>query len=175
MKRKNLYNAVGLVVLLAWMAVELLAGAIPERATGHAALATLAVLLIFVVWTLVCAARLRLPPKLGLLCGVAAILRMALGFLPGGDGVVARAVTPEGMELAVTQEYDGEPYRVSFYARAPDGGQSRFYYEHEDTRWWRGLSRIRVAEDGRTATVYRTFWPVARYDIAAASFTLMRR
>lgn len=84
---------------------------------------------------------------------------LALVFLlvmPGGDGVVARAVTANGIELCIAQEhtgYLGEPYYVSLYIRKPKQNWEWFYVDHEDVRWFR--SHIDVDEITGTALVKR--------------------
>jgi hypothetical protein len=82
---------------------------------------------------------------------------------PGGDGVVARAVTSEGIECLVTQEWNGwtEPYTVSFYSRPEGGDWGWNYIDHESLRWSScelvedpGSGIVRVMEGGRTWAVY---------------------
>ena len=57
---------------------------------------------------------------------------------PGGDGVLAKVVTTEGVECLVTQTWNGwtEPYTVSFYSRAKGGDWGWCYVDHESDRWW---------------------------------------
>ena len=70
---------------------------------------------------------------------------------PGGDGVVARIETADGVECMVTQTWNGwtEPYQVSFYSR-PEGGEWGWcYIDHESMRWTScscPISRLKMAD-----------------------------
>jgi hypothetical protein len=82
---------------------------------------------------------------------------------PGGDGVLAKVVTTEGVECLVIQTWNGwtEPYTVSFYSRAKGGDWGWCYVDHESDRWWncelvedvdKGV--VRVLERGRLRAEY---------------------
>jgi hypothetical protein len=93
-------------------------------------------------------------------------------FSPGGNRIIARATAPDGTEMCLVQVYEGEPYNVSFYYRPPGGRWGWFYYDHEDTRWWRG--RIRLSADGKKAVITRFWRPVAEFEIPSERFTIVR-
>jgi hypothetical protein len=91
---------------------------------------------------------------------------------PGGDGVVARTVTSDGVECLVTQRWNGwtEPYTVSFYSRPEGGDWGWNYIAHESFRWAScelvedpDSGIVRVMEGGRT-------W--AEYDNREGTFSL---
>ena len=67
-------------------------------------------------------------------------------FLPLPPSIIARTRAPDGTELCLTQKYD-DFYQVSFYYRRTGQPWGWFYYDHEDTRWWRGS--IALCADGR--------------------------
>lgn len=70
---------------------------------------------------------------------------------PGGDGVLARVVTTEGVECVVTQRWNdwAEPYTVEFFSRDRDGDWGWCYIDHESDRWW----SCELVEDGDTGAV----------------------
>ena len=174
MKTRTPYTGIGVLVLIAWIVVELSAGTVAETVGGLAMGVFMLSFLVFGVSTLVYLVRLQRPPVTGLLCGLLATGLCLFGILPGGDGVVDHVTAPDGTEMMITQTHNGEPYSVGFYARKAGGGWGWFYYEHEDTRWLRGLRHIRLSDDNRTATIYRLLWPVATFDLEHEIFTLLR-
>ena len=67
---------------------------------------------------------------------------IALAFLaivqPGGSGVIASKILPDGSEYKVVQtcNWSVEPYTVSFYMRSPGQKWGWCYMDHEASRWW---------------------------------------
>lgn len=171
---KTIYSVLGFGTLLSWLGLELSSGATRDMEAGWCLLVFLFAGLAFVVGSLVWLASLRLPPLAGLVPGCLGLALMLYGILPGGDGVVERVVATDGTELIIEQRSGSEPYAVDFCFRKAGGGWKSFYYEHEDTRWIRGLSHIRLSADQKQATVYRTFWPVATFDLEREAFTIHR-
>ncbi|MDQ6632387.1 MAG: hypothetical protein M3Y82_11650 [Verrucomicrobiota bacterium] len=47
-----------------------------------------------------------------------------------------------------------------------------FYYDHEAMRW--NFAKIKLAPDGKRASICSDFREVARFDIPTESFTLLR-
>ena len=98
----------------------------------------------------------------------------AYGFLPGKNVIIARAQTSDGVDLCVlhTSNYSAEPYTIGFYYKKPNHPWGWFYYEHEDTRWFRG--NIELNEDESTAYIKRGSTIVATFDLTTDSFTIKR-
>lgn len=94
--------------------------------------------------------------------------------MPGKDVIIARATTPDGVDLCVTHKsnYSIEPYTVSFYFKRPNQPWGWFYYEHEDTRWFRGS--IELNDEGTMAFIKRGRSVVATFDLTTDSFTIKR-
>jgi hypothetical protein len=174
MKASVAYSTLGMLLLISWLSIELSAGTVAESKSGYATLVYLLGFISFVICTLAFFICLRRPPITGFVFGMLAVGLGLFGILPGGDGIVEHITSPDGTEMMITQEHNGEPYSVGFYFRKKGGNWGWFYYEHEDTRWYRSLSHIRLTEDARSATVYRLFWPVATFDLEQESFTLLR-
>lgn len=174
MTTKIIYTLLGAGTLLSWLGEELSAGTTREMVTGWCFLAFLGAGLGFVLGTLVWLALLRMPPLAGLIPGCLGLALMLYGILPGGDGVVEHVVATDGTELMIEQRSGGEPYAVDFWFRKGGGDWKSFYYEHEDTRWIRGLRHIRLSADQKQATVYRLLWPVATFDLVKETFTIHR-
>lgn len=175
MAMRLLYIALGTLTLLLWVLLEVISGTVKDVVAGSCALLSIVAGLAFVAMTLYwMALRRRLPPLVGLVVGILGLLLVLHALLPGGEGVVDRRLTANGTEMVATQSYDGEPYRVHFYFRRPGGKWGWFYYEHEDTRWIRGLSHIRLSADQQQATLCRLFLPVATFDLQKETFTIRR-
>lgn len=174
MNLKAIYIVLGAATLLSWLGIELSAGTVREIHLGWCLLVFLVVGLAFMAGTVLWLAFRRCPPLAGLVPGALGVAVMLYGVLPGGGGVVERVATRDGVELMLVQRDGGEPYSVDFYFRKPGGDWGWFYYEHEDTRWIRGLSHIRLSADQKQATVYRLFWPVASFDVGQETFTIHR-
>ncbi|MGV3661745.1 MAG: hypothetical protein ACO1TE_16280 [Prosthecobacter sp.] len=174
MKTKTIYTLLGVFTLLAWLGLELTAGTTREIVSGWFLLAFLLSGLAFILGSLLWLVFLRKPPLAGLVCGCIGLALMLHGILPGGEGVVERVAANDGTEMMIVQRYGGEPYSVGFYFRKAGGDWGQFYYEHEDMRWIRGLSHIRLSADQKQATVYRLFWPVAMFDLEKETFTIHR-
>lgn len=92
----------------------------------------------------------------------------------GNNRIIARVTARDGTEMCLVQRYDGPTeYNISFYERKPgEKNWGWFYYEHEDARWWAG--KLTLSADGNEAVIWRTLFPVARFDIANESFQLER-
>jgi hypothetical protein len=101
-----------------------------------------------------------------------AVAWLVVSFTVGGRGIVALAVAPDGTEMCVIETPGGETHQTGFYYRRPGQPWGWFYYEHEDSHWWAG--RIRVSDDGKRAVVYRSFLPVAYFDLPTERFTIVR-
>jgi transglutaminase-like putative cysteine protease len=94
---------------------------------------------------------------------------------PGGNGVLSRAVAPDGSEMCLVQGYSGkpwQPYRISFYCRRPGQNWVWYYYDHKDTRWWYGS--IKLDKNGTHATIRRLLRSVSYFDLPTESLTLVR-
>ncbi len=174
MTTRTIYIFLGATTLLSWLGLELSAGTTREMVSGGFLLSFLLAGLAFILSTLLWLVFLRRPPVAGLIPGCLGLALMLHGILPGGEGVVERVVTADGTELMIEQRHGGEPYSVDFYFRKAGKPWGRFYYEHEDTRWIRGLSHIRLSSDQKQATLYRLFWPVATFDMVNETFTIHR-
>jgi hypothetical protein len=105
---------------------------------------------------------------------VGSVFFAAYSMAPGKNIIIARATTLDGVEMCVTHKsnYSVEPYTVSFYYKRPGQPWGGFYYEHEDTRWFRGS--IEVNDDGTMAIIKRGRSVVATFDLATDSFTIKR-
>lgn len=105
---------------------------------------------------------------------VSGICTLVYGFLPGKNVIIARATAPDGTALCVTHKsnYSMEPYTVGFCFKRPDLPWGRFYFEHEDTRWFRGS--IEFDDKGTTALIKRGWRTVATFDLVTDSFTIRR-
>lgn len=171
---KIVYAILGAGTLLSWIGLELSSGATRDMVAGWCMVVFLLAGLAFVLGTLVWLTLLRMPPLVGLIPGCLGLALMLYGILPGGDGVVEHVVATDGTELIIEQRHGSEPYSVDFCFRKKGGGWKSFYYEHEDTRWIRGLSHIRLSADQKQATVYRLLWPVATFDMEREAFTIHR-
>lgn len=174
MTTKTIYAVLGVGTLLSWLGLELSSGATREMMAGWCMAAFLLAGMAFILGTIFWLASLQMPPLAGLAPGCLGLALMLYGILPGGEGVVERVVATDGTELIIEQRSGGEPYAVDFCFRKAGGDWKSFYYEHEDTRWIRGLSHIRLSADQKQVTVYRTFWPVATFDMEREAFTIHR-
>ena len=106
-----------------------------------------------------------------LLGGVFALI---YAFLPGKNVIIARTVAPDGTDMCVVHKsnYSMEPYTIGFYFKHPGQPWGWFYYEHEDTRWFRGS--IELNAEGTTALIKRGWKTVATFDLTTDSFTIKR-
>ena len=106
-----------------------------------------------------------------ILIPIIVLYRLLYPFLPGGDGILARITTPEGIELCVIQKsnYSFEPYTVSFYFKRPGQLWGWFYYEHQDTRWDSGS--IELNSEGTVAIIKRGASTVAMFDLVTERFS----
>jgi hypothetical protein len=102
--------------------------------------------------------------------GVGTILFLVL---PGGDKIIARATSEEGVEMCIAQKYRSDPYNVTFFRKRPGEEWGSFYYDHEDLRWLRG--RIEINEDSSEALIYKGRRIVAKYDITNDSFKRIKK
>ncbi len=74
----------------------------------------------------------------------------------GSPRVVARAVAPDGTELCVVQEANHditEPFTTSVVYRKPGGDWGWFYYDHQDTYWGYGMTKIDL--DAKRISIFR--------------------
>ncbi len=92
----------------------------------------------------------------------------------GSPRIVARAVTPEGIEMCIVQRcnWSGEPFTTSFVFRKPGGRWGWFYYDHQDTYWGSGHALINT--NTALAVFYRRGAPAVSFDWAAETYTLHR-
>jgi hypothetical protein len=88
--------------------------------------------------------------------------------------IVARAVTPDGIEMCVLQRctWDVEFFNTCFVFHKPGQPWKWFYYDHEDDYW--GTARFTLDMDGRVATVYRRGKPAITFDWQRELYTLHR-
>jgi hypothetical protein len=92
-------------------------------------------------------------------------------FLPGGDKIIARVTSENGVEMCITQKY-GDFYEIRFFRKRPGEEWGAFYYDHQDLRWLRG--RIEINEKSSEALIYKGGTVVAKYDIRNDSFERMQ-
>lgn len=167
---------VGVIALvLSVGGVELLAGTRMEAACPVFLLAVMACIVALIPLSLAAVVRRRRAGFAGFSAAVFGCVWFILSFGPGGDRVISRTTTSDGTDMCVIQQFTGhwgESYQVGFYYRRPGQQWGSFYYDHEDTRWW--LGSIRVAADGKRATIRRFLLPVAYFDIPTESFTSVR-
>lgn len=110
-----------------------------------------------------------------LMLAVASAAQLVRDHGPGGDGVVARLETADGVECFVHQSWNdwSEPYTISLYYRVQSGDRGWCYIEHEDHRWrdcelTHDASRnvVRATEHGKLR---------AELDVRERSFALFDR
>lgn len=106
---------------------------------------------------------------------VALTAGVVLGFRHlSGPRVVARAVTPDGVEMCIVQQcnWNAEPFTTSFMYRQLGGVWRRFYYDHQDTYW--GSGHASLDTNARVAVFYRGSSPAVTFDWATETYTLHR-
>lgn len=100
----------------------------------------------------------------------------ACGFLAhiAKPRVVARAITPEGVEMCVVQHcnWNAELFTTAFYYHQPGTNWGWFYYDHEDGYW--GSGRVKLDTNARVAVIYRGNQPAITFDWATETYTLQR-
>ena|SRR5690349_10425791 len=91
-----------------------------------------------------------------------------------GPRVVARAVSPDGVEMCIVQQcnWDAEPFTTSFVYRKPGTGWGRFYFDHQD--WYWGKSPVLLDTNKHTAVFYRAGCPAVTFEWATETYTLHR-
>lgn len=69
--------------------------------------------------------------------------------------VVGRAVSPDGIEMCVVQQYNwgGEPFTTSFVFRKPGDDWGIFYFGHQDGYWRHSPASVDAAS--KVARFYR--------------------
>lgn len=89
--------------------------------------------------------------------------------------IVARAVTPDGVELRVIQgcNWDPEGFYTSVYYRKPGSPWGWFYYDHQDIYW--GSGRAEVNPQAKRITIYRAGRVTATFDWETERFVLLRQ
>jgi hypothetical protein len=87
---------------------------------------------------------------------------------------VARAMTPEGIELRIVQEcnWSIEPFTTSFVYRQPHQNWQWFYYDHEDLYW--GTGAVSLDTTNHVAVFYRGSTPAVTFHWDSKIFTLHR-
>ncbi|HNU51124.1 MAG TPA: hypothetical protein PKJ98_09540 [Verrucomicrobiota bacterium] len=72
----------------------------------------------------------------------------------GVPRIVARAVSPDGVEMCIVQEcnFSTEPFTTSFVYRKPGADWGWFYFDHED--WYWGTGRVSVDTSNQVAVFY---------------------
>lgn len=88
--------------------------------------------------------------------------------------VIARAVTPDGIELCMVQEcnWNLEPFTTSFVYRKPGSQWRWFYYDHQDMYW--GSARVTLDTNTDTAIFYRGSSPAVTFHWDLEIYTLHR-
>ena len=91
-----------------------------------------------------------------------------------GPRVLARAVSPEGVEMLLIQRcnWGAELFTTSFWYRKPDKPWGWFYYDHEDSFWLSGDFSL----DAENATVvfFRDGTPAVTFNWDSERYTLHR-
>jgi hypothetical protein len=88
-----------------------------------------------------------------------------------GPRVVARASSPDGVEMCIVQRL-GEPFATGFYFRKPGGQWGWFYFDHEDWYWAR--SRVVLNTNHGIATFYRDGARAISFDWKAEKYVAHR-
>lgn len=88
--------------------------------------------------------------------------------------IVARAVSPEGVEMCIVQEcnWSAEPFTTRFVFRKPGTNWGWFYYDHQDWYWRTG--RVVLDTNSRTARFYRGNKPAVTFQWETETYTLHR-
>jgi len=92
----------------------------------------------------------------------------------GVPRIVARAVSPDGVEMCIVQEcnFSTEPFTTSFVYRKPGADWGWFYFDHED--WYWGTGRVSVDTSNQVAVFYRAGSPAATFAWGTETYTLHR-
>jgi hypothetical protein len=88
--------------------------------------------------------------------------------------IVARAVTPDGIEMCIVQQcnWSPEPFTTSFVYRKPGTGWRWFYYDHQDNYW--GGGRVLLDTNTHVAVFYRGSSPTVTFAWDKEIYTLQR-
>src|SRR5438552_18043330 len=86
--------------------------------------------------------------------------------------VVARAVSPDGVEMCIVQQcnWSAEPFTTSFVYRRPGGQWGRFYFDHQDIYW--GRSRVSLDTNAQRAVFYRGGSPAVTFSWPSETYTM---
>lgn len=111
---------------------------------------------------------------LGLAVAFVLLLALLLRHV-SGPRIVARLVTPDGVEMRLVQRctWNAEPFTTGFYYRRPGGQWGWFYYSHQDSYW--GNADVRVDTNSRTAVFFRGETPAVTFRWDDDVYTLHRR
>ena len=109
--------------------------------------------------------------------GIALFLIAAVGLLIwhiNGPRVVARAVSPEGIEMCIVQRcnWSVEPFTTRFFYRKPGTDWIGFYYDHQD--WYWGSGTVSLNTNLHEAVFFRDGVPVVTFDWDVERYTLHR-
>lgn len=107
---------------------------------------------------------------LGLVLGTAvALLQITV------PRVVSRAITPDGTEMCVLQQFNwsAELFTTRFAYRKPGGSWGMFYYDHQDDFW--GSSPVTLDTNAGVAVFMRSGKPAVTFAWATEAYTLHRR
>jgi hypothetical protein len=86
--------------------------------------------------------------------------------------VVGRAMTPDGVELCVVQNWNAEPFNTSFVFRKPGGQWGWFYYDHED--WYWRKARIVLDTNACMARIFRGDTEAIAFAWKSETYTMHR-
>jgi energy-coupling factor transporter transmembrane protein EcfT len=95
--------------------------------------------------------------------------------IPGGDKILDRIKTSDGTELCILQKSNYlllEPYTVNFYYKRPNDRWYGLYYDHQDTRWYKGT--IELNEERKLAIIKRGSSLVAIFNLNNNSLTIKK-
>ena len=118
-------------------------------------------------------------PKIALMSAGIAFLLFAyivISFLWHIDKprIIARAVSPEGVEMCIVQEcnWSGEPFTTRFVFRKPGTNWGWFYYDHQD--WYWRTTRVVLDTNSKTARFYRGKELAVTFQWGSETYTLPR-
>ena len=89
--------------------------------------------------------------------------------------IIGRAVTPDGTELCIVQEFNWNPelFTTSFVYHRPGIEWRRFYYDHQDIYW--GGARVKLDTNSQIAVFYRGNVPAITFHWDSEIYTMHRR
>lgn len=118
----------------------------------------------------------RLAIQFAIIAGVIALILCTAVFVRhiSGPRIVARAITPDGVEMRVIQRcnWNAEPFTTGFYFRKPGGQWGWFYFDHQDWYWSR--APVRIDTNAGKAVFFRKGSPAITFAWSNEAYTLHR-